>query len=164
MNVKGIVTIALLVFIGVSVFVLVSDKRAGSDEAISESSPEEPLKPDFEANAIPGKVAVYYFHYNRRCATCNRLEELARKVIGNRFVDELNDGSLIFKSVNVEDEGNGHFETDYGFTVQSLIIVDGRADRIGEWKNLDKIWELVWKEPEYLDYVDAEIRAFLERH
>jgi len=164
MNLKGIVTLALLVFVGVSVLVLVARNTDDSENSAAVSVSEQPLQPDFEANAVQEKVAVYYFHYNRRCATCNRIEEFARKAVENRFANEVNNGILVFKSMNVEEQGNQHFETDYSFAVQSLILVDGREGRVGEWKNLKNIWELVWKEQEYLDYVQTEIREFLERN
>jgi hypothetical protein len=163
MKLRNIITVLLLIFVGVSIFVLAKDKTESSDQPVAAADNVETSGPDYEANAVQGKVVAYYFHYNRRCATCNKIEELAQKAISERFGDEISDGDLVFRSLNVEEKGNEHFETDYNMTSQSLILVDGREDRTGEWKSLDKIWELVWKEKEYVDYVDSEIRAFLEK-
>jgi len=157
---KVLITVLLLLFVGVSLLYVIARETETPDTAevdqiadVADVAVEETSE-----NA----VIAYYLHYTRRCATCNKIEELSHRVVTERFVDEIKDGRLIWKSLNVEDPGNEHFQKDFGLISQSLVLVDARAGRNMKWKSLDKIWELVRKEDEFLDYAHREIKAFLE--
>ena len=41
-------------------------------------------KVDAEEVSTP-KVTVYYFHYSRRCATCNAVEDVARSLVIEKY-------------------------------------------------------------------------------
>jgi len=157
MHGKVLITILLLLFVGVSLLYVIARETDTPDTAEVDQIADAAVEETSE-NA----VIAYYFHYTRRCATCNKIEELSNRVVTERFADELKDGRLIWKSLNVEDSGYEHFEKDYGLISQSLVLVDAREGRKMKWKNLDKIWELVSQEDKFLDYVHSEIKAFLE--
>jgi len=50
-------------------------------------------------------VAVYYFHFTRRCATCMAVEENARKAVVALYPNEVKAGEYSFTSLNL-DEAN----------------------------------------------------------
>ncbi len=152
MNPKSIVTVVLLLFVAVSVTAVIV-KNSGGSETSSAATVEN----------LDGKVVVYYFHRTQRCPTCLKIEELASDVVQARFASELAAGKLVWKVVNIESSGNEHFETDYNLITQSLIVVDNRETGQSHWWNLDKIWELVWTESDFREYVDTEIRKILDR-
>ena len=65
-------------------------------------------------------VEVFYFHYTRRCATCNAVEDVAREAI-----EEYYGNDVFFVSYNLdEDEGKQKAE-EIGVSGQTLIIVSG---------------------------------------
>lgn len=160
MQAKALITILLLLFVGVSLVYLLAEES--DTPAVAEGDQAAEVAEVSSDEKGEDAVIAYYLHYTRRCATCNKIEELANRVVTERFAEELNDGRLIWKSLNVEDPGNEHFEEDFGMISQSFVLVDAREGRNMKWKNLDKIWELVWKEQEFLDYAQREIKAFLE--
>jgi hypothetical protein len=45
--------------------------------------------------------------------------------------------------------------------VQSVILSFQKNGKEASWKNLDKVWQLVYNEPEFRDYVKHEIAAGL---
>lgn len=82
---------------------------------------EEPLafSPEDE------KVEVYYFHYSRRCATCNAVENEAVKALEEYFPGQMKSGDITFLSVNIEEEGNEKLAEDLGVSGQTLLFVKG---------------------------------------
>jgi hypothetical protein len=71
------------------------------------------------------KVEVYYFHYTRRCATCNAVEDETLKAIEKNFADQMKNGNITFLSVNIEDKNNASLMEDLNVSGQSLIFVNG---------------------------------------
>ncbi|MBK7092944.1 MAG: hypothetical protein IPH59_14705 [bacterium] len=152
MKLKSIVTVALLLFVAVSLTVVVM--RNTSDSAVGSQGDS--------AAAVEGdKVIAYYFHRTQRCPTCNRIEALAHEIVHQSFAEELGSKKLELRVVNIESEGNEHFETDFSLVSQSIVLVDMKSGKMTKWKNLDQIWELIGTEAEFRGYVETEIRNYL---
>lgn len=47
------------------------------------------------------RVEVIYFHGKQRCATCMAIEKNTREVINNLFANELKNGTVVFKIVDI---------------------------------------------------------------
>ena len=76
-----------------------------------------------EKNISNEKVSVYYFFWNPRCYSCNKIEELSRVVVLERFKEEIKQGKLIWKPVNVKEKKNSHYLKKYGLYTKSLVLV-----------------------------------------
>ncbi len=48
-------------------------------------------------------VEVLYFHGKQRCPTCIAIEERTKEVVEGEFAANLKDGSLVFKSIDIEE-------------------------------------------------------------
>jgi hypothetical protein len=107
-------------------------------------------------------IVVYYFHGNARCPTCFKLETIAKSEIEADFGDAIKAGTLEWKTVNVEEKGNEHFNEDYKLYTKSVIISIQQDGKEASWKNLEKIWQLVHEEPAYRAYIKNEVKACLE--
>jgi hypothetical protein len=70
------------------------------------------------------KVEVYYFHYTRRCATCNAVESVSKEVI-----DELYGNKVVFAGYNLDEEAGEAKGKELGVSGQTLLIVAG-SDKI----------------------------------
>ncbi len=105
---------------------------------------------------------AYYFHGDKRCMTCKKLEAFSEEALNSGFKEELKDSTLIWRPVNYDDEDNEHFIQDYGLYTKALIlskIMDGEEIA---WKNLDKIWRLVGNKEEFMIYVKTETQNFMK--
>ena len=122
---------------------------------------EQDVKPN--AGGPSRKVIAYYFHGNFRCSTCRAIEALSQESIQTGFAEALKQGILEWKVVNVEEPANRHFIKDYQLYSKSLVLVKMEGDKQLEWKNLDRIWELVRDKPAFLKYVQAEISGYLKK-
>ncbi|HRW61854.1 MAG TPA: nitrophenyl compound nitroreductase subunit ArsF family protein [Bacteroidales bacterium] len=65
-------------------------------------------------------VEVFYFHYTRRCATCNAVEDVAREVIEEYYGDD-----VFFVSYNLDEDVGKQKAEEIGVSGQTLIIVSG---------------------------------------
>lgn len=126
---------------------LVASEVAASDVAITQAS--EP-------------IVIYYLHMNRRCMTCEKLEAYSEEAVSSGFAEQLEDSSIVWRVVNFEEEGNEHYAGDYQLYSQSLIVSKFHDGKEIKWKNLDKIWKLVYDKDEFITYVQAEIEEFMK--
>jgi len=112
----------------------------------------------------PGRsdYVAYYFHGTRRCHTCRTIEAQAQEAISTRFAEQLRQGRLKWAAVNLEDIGNEHYASDYAVTGSSLVIAEVKGGRPVRFAKLEKVWQLVYQKPAFMDYVGAEVTAFLQ--
>ena len=108
-----------------------------------------------QADATSSIVKVYYFHGANRCLTCNRIEELTRSVVQEKYVAKMAAGDLAFESVNLDEANQEHFVTDFQLTMRTVVIAKG--DR---FERLDKVWQLVRDEAAFRDYVTRKVGEF----
>jgi len=67
-----------------------------------------------------GKVEVYYFHYTRRCVTCQSVENVSREAVA-----ELYGGKVVFADFNLEEENGRQKGEQLGVSGQTLLILSG---------------------------------------
>ncbi|MDD5681065.1 MAG: nitrophenyl compound nitroreductase subunit ArsF family protein [Candidatus Omnitrophica bacterium] len=113
----------------------------------------------FSANT---KIITYYFHGNVRCPTCHKMEQYTKEAIEENFKDELANGLLVFKAVNVDEKENEHFISDYQLYTQSLIISYIENGKETQHKNLTKIWEYAGDKKRFFSYVTTGISGYLK--
>lgn len=108
------------------------------------------------------KIIAYYFHGNARCPTCHKMEQYTKEAIEENFKDELTNGLLVVKTVNVEEKENEHFVNDYQLYTKALIISHVEDGKKIQRKNLTKIWEYVRDKKKFFNYVTTEINDYLK--
>lgn len=70
-------------------------------------------------------VEVYYFHYTRRCATCQAVEIETQKAIAALYPAQFKAGRIIFKSLNLDNATSKPFAGKCKAEGQSLLIISG---------------------------------------
>lgn len=71
------------------------------------------------------KVEVYYFHYTRRCMTCNAVENESKAAIAALYPAQFKKGQITFKSVNLDDKGSEIVAAKCQAEGQALLIISG---------------------------------------
>jgi len=122
----------------------------------------------FSANTVDlfsadtqGKYIAYYFHTTQRCVTCRKIEALSREAVLNSFAKDLKNGTLVFLTVNVEELQNQHFIQDFQLYTKSLVITKMAGNKTERFRNLPKVWELVYSPADFTQYVKTEISSFM---
>ena len=133
---------------------VVNEVRSVSQPAVAESG---------ESLTLPAgsKVVLYYFHGTARCATCIKFESFTQEALQGAFAEKLNSGELEWKMVNVDEPNNKHFVGDYELYTKSIVIVKIRDGKMVEWKNLEKIWELVGEKDVFVKHIRDEVGTYL---
>ena len=152
------------VIISVVLFLCIAALFAGSSSCTAKAAKKAP-KPKTSEKATDKKakfkVIAYYFHGTFRCATCKKLEALSDEAIKTGFPNELKNGILEWRVVNVEGKGNEHFIQDYKLYSKALVLVEMSGDKQVKWKNLEKIWDLVNDRDAFIKYVQDETKTYL---
>jgi hypothetical protein len=108
-----------------------------------------------------GQYIAYYFHTTQRCATCKKIEALSTDSINKSFRNELKSGALVFQAVNIEEPKNKHFVKDFKLLTKSLVITKVKENKTEQFRNLPKVWELVYSPEDFTSYVKSEISSFM---
>ncbi len=130
---------------------------AGMLCACGSSAPEVPSTSG--TSSVPAdRVEVIYFYRTYRCYSCIYVEEGAHYTVETYFADELANGKVIFKAVNVEDKENAAIVKKFGAFTSSLFIntiIDG-TDHIEE---ATEVYFLIDNNSEFV----AELRGKIEK-
>ncbi len=154
MKSRTVITIVLLAFVAASVVYLI----------VRESAQTAPPQSNEQPPAVKNSVVVYYFHGSARCVTCRTMEKYAKEAVETSFPEALSEGLLEWRTANVQSPGNEHFISDFQLTSLSVVVerrVDGQRK---EWKNLDRVWDLVRRDDRtgFVKYIRDEVQAYLE--
>jgi len=75
--------------------------------------------------AVSNKVEVYYFHFTRRCHTCESVERNAKLAVEQLYADQINSGAYSFKAINLDDADSKAIAEKLGVGGQTLIVISG---------------------------------------
>lgn len=74
----------------------------------------------------PGKkIEVYYFHFTRRCMTCNNVEKVSKEAVQLQFPDKVKAGEIAFQSINLDEKVGEAIGAKLKVEGQTLLIVSG---------------------------------------
>ena len=71
------------------------------------------------------KVEVYYFHFTRRCVTCQAVEAESQKAIAVLYAKEMKAGKIKFSAVNLDDKGSEDLAAKCKADGQALLVISG---------------------------------------
>jgi hypothetical protein len=109
----------------------------------------------------PNKVIVYYFHVTGRCVTCRTIETYSKEAIERGFAAEIKGGTVEWRPVNVQLRENRHFIQNYKLFTRSVVLAKVKDGKQVEWRNLEKVWDLVGRKDEFLNYVQSNVKEYL---
>ncbi len=75
------------------------------------------------------KVEVYYFHFTRRCMTCNAVETESKKAVTALYPKLVKSGKITFQAINLDDASSKAAAEKCGVEGQSLLVI-GSGKRI----------------------------------
>lgn len=114
------------------------------------------------AAVMPHKVIAYYFYGDVRCATCRKIEAYTGEAIDSGFAAELKSGLLEWHAINTDSTQNEHFVEDYQLYTKSVILSDIHQGKQTRWRNLDQIWTLTGDKPDFMKYIQDEVRIMMD--
>lgn len=70
-------------------------------------------------------IEVYYFHFTRRCMTCNAVEAQAKKAVLDLYPTLVQSGKITFRSINLDEANSKTAAEKCAVEGQSLLVVSG---------------------------------------
>jgi Tfp pilus assembly major pilin PilA len=140
------------------------DKKVNTRDKVTTKLVEPEAACNFQGASCDSnnKVIAYYFHGTNRCTTCRTIERYSKEAIDRYFAQELKNGTLDFKPINVDEPENRHYIQDYQLYTRSLVLVQYKDDKQQEWKNLSEVWSYVSDKEKFYQYVKDETERFLQ--
>ena len=108
-----------------------------------------------------GKLMVYYFRNNRRCPSCFKIENYSKLAVEEGFAKEVKSGRMEWRMINVQEPGNEFYIDKYQIYTKTVILSLQKDGKELRWKNMDQIWDLLYDENIFKNYIQQGIRAFL---
>lgn len=71
------------------------------------------------------EIQVYYFHFTKRCATCNAVESETKVALEMFYADQVKEGTIAFTSLNLEEEEGKEMADQLKVSGQTLLLVKG---------------------------------------
>jgi hypothetical protein len=109
------------------------------------------------------KYIAYYFHGSSRCNTCKSVEKFTQEMIKEDFSSYAKDGSLVFLSVDLDEDENEHFIDEFNLESSSLILVKYVDGKPTDWTNLEEIWDVAKDKKTFVTYAIKETKKFLNK-
>ena len=75
--------------------------------------------------ASTSKIEVYYFHFTRRCMTCQNVEKVSKNAVETLYPEKVKSGQISFQSVNLDEKAGEAIGAKYKIEGQSLIVIAG---------------------------------------
>ena len=149
------------------------DTITASKEKNPEANKSKPQVTEKAADKESGQTAthtvvIFYFYTQPRCVSCRNIEEFTKEAIEKKFKTELEDGRLVWKSVDLKADGNWHYVEDFQLRSKSVILADytGRnedKEKLIGWRNLELVWQFLRDKPAFLKYIQDETRVCLDQ-
>jgi len=124
------------------------------------AKPQSTAEP--EKKAPQKKIIVYYFKTTNGCASCAYIENYTGEALRAGFKKQMDDGTIEWKVVNLDNPENKHYIQDYQLSFKSVIVAEFEDGKQTRWKNLEMVWRLYKNKPEFLTFVQDEVKAYLE--
>jgi hypothetical protein len=133
---------------------------AAPKAATTQSTPSTPAAA--ATQSAQRKLVVYYLHGTYRCPSCNKIESLTKEAVQEGFAQAIAKGRVELRVLNVEEPGNEHFVQDYKLYTKSVVLSDLKDGKELKWKNLEQVWTLLGNETKFIDYIQKEMKSYLE--
>lgn len=79
------------------------------------------------------RVEILYFHGKQRCTTCMAIEKNAQEAVESQFADELKNGTVVFKTIDISKAENEKIAEKYMVTWSALFV--------SKWKDGKETYE-----------------------
>jgi ferredoxin len=104
-------------------------------------------------------LKIYYFHATNRCPSCTACEEVCKETLQKHFQKEIDNGTILFQAVNIEEEKNKSLVEQYKIMFSTLLFITQNGAVIDL---SDKAFEYSIDYPQkYEDFLKYEVLKYL---
>lgn len=127
------------------------------------AEPQQTAKGEGKQAAGPAhRVVACYFHRTQRCPTCRKISSYIEESIQAGYATEIKDGRVAVTMIDFQDPKNDSYTSYYQITGPTLVLMDVHDGKVTAWKPAPKVWSLVGNKDAFFQYVQGEVRGYLE--
>ena len=93
--------------------------------AIACNNPQSNNNSSSDDSTKTENIEVYYFHYTRRCVTCNAVENESKKALEILYAEKVKAETITFQSINLDDDSSKEIVEKLNVSGQTLLFVSG---------------------------------------
>ncbi|TWU38206.1 nitrophenyl compound nitroreductase subunit ArsF family protein [Novipirellula artificiosorum] len=108
------------------------------------------------------RVLAMYFHRTERCPTCKMMGAYSEEAVKTGFADKLKDGTVEYRYIDYEKKENAELAKAYKVAGPALIVAKIEDKKVAKYKDLKDIWTKVREKPEFIKYVQENVKAFTQ--
>jgi len=133
------------------------------DEVVLSVQDQQPTPTQVVSTSLPSgseKIEVLHFHATQQCISCINIGKFTKAVIEEKFPEELKNGKIIFKTINIDLPENYKIANDYKVSGSALylnVIKSGKDNREED----TTVWRLVTNETQLKSYFEAKLKKLL---
>ncbi len=151
-----------VILLAISGMIFWGIRNTESREAPKVQSEHQQIDMIIESNAPEDRTIIaYYFHRTFRCPSCLQIEAWSFDAIQESFAQALEQGTIIWETIDIDKPENSHFIKEYQVSAQSLIIVEMTGNKQKRYENLEKVWKYLSDQQAFYEYVTREVNKFL---
>jgi hypothetical protein len=109
----------------------------------------------------PGQLQLVLFHNKKRCHQCLTMEALVNNLLADEFSDDMQEGTLAFKTVAMDDPVNQPLVNQLGIFAATLVFMEFDVETLTYARVLTRGPELYRDEAEFKRYLRDELVAML---
>jgi hypothetical protein len=127
------------------------------------SSAGDPPAAGAQAQSASGSTVVYayYFHQTFRCLSCQSMEETAAREIQEHFARQIQDGQVVWMSVNIDEPTGKVLRQQFNVRGSELVLARMENGVCKESKKLDELAGLLDRPDAFSKYLADEIGTCL---
>jgi hypothetical protein len=110
----------------------------------------------------PGQLQLVLFHNEKRCHQCLTMEALVNELMADEFSDDMQEGTLAFKTVAMDDPVNQPLVNQLGIFAATLVFMEFDSETLTYARVLTRGGELYRDEAAFRSYLGDELTAMLK--
>jgi hypothetical protein len=144
----------LIAFVVVSCALAV--RRCHHQSQIPDSISYNQLQP-----LVDGQIQLVLFHNKKRCHQCLQMEDFAEEVLIDRFGRGMENKSLVFKTITIDEPESQGLVRQFGIFAATLMLMEFNDDQLIYARVVTRGPELYQEENDFKEYLSQELSEIL---
>lgn len=106
---------------------------------------------------VDDQIQLVLFHNTKRCHQCLQMEEFAKEVLSDQFGKALENKSLVFKTITIDEPENKGLVQQFGIFAATLVLMEFNNGELIYARVLTRGPELYQKESDFKEYLSHEL-------
>jgi hypothetical protein len=110
---------------------------------------------------VDGQIQLVLFHNAKRCHQCLQMEAFAEEVLNERFGKAMENKSLVFKTITIDEPENQGLVQQFGIFAATLVMMEFNNGELIYARVLTRGPELYHEETDFKDYLIEELSEIM---